>query len=1357
MSQREDDSDSMFLKILKRAYQQLVMLVLVSVILLAAYVSAGRQFMPVVSRYASTFEERIVEFTGVPVSVDSLTGTFEGFNPQIRVNGLRLLVGATAEDENASALVFNSATVIVDIPRSIWERRWILEDFVVETLEINFQQDAEGSWQLAGLESSGEAAEVNLDDLFQSLRSVAFLNLNNADINFRNNTGRSFSLNNGSAAIQNLGDAHFLHVNGDFGENGDQIAFSFEVTGNELAEVNGVVHIDLPSTDYSEIFVGQSLSAFSVEELVGGGNLWLSINEGQLTGGTTELALERVTLIGQEMAPVTLENISGGALLSRDLENNSLEIILADMAVNWEDHYWRPFNIYTAYTPEQSISIRADSIDLALVSQLAIASGLLDDSARSQLEQYSPAGKLENLSFIAPLGDSSELELSLRSNIASVEIGTVNGSPNMWGLNGYLDLSYDSSANLISGFGEMESDEFSINLPNVFTSVWDYTYVNGRLNFRVDLNNGQEVKLVSSMVVAESEVVDGHAKFSSRVHQYPDGEREACLDLFVGAERVNAEYKSVYLPDGPNIDDNLRQNMEWLDTAVLSGEVRDSGVIFRGSTRQGSDAMTKTFQSYYLMSDGEINFADDWPNISSMSGYVYTDDNNIDIEVLSGESLNLDLGAVIGEVRRNAADENWLTVNGQSAGLTASGLNYLQQAPLGERLKNSFANWRAEGDLAADIEVRVPLNLPGREPEVRLNVAVADNNLEIPDYALSVRQLTGPVIFDSITGLEPSYLTAQLFGRPVAMELSSQVNEGEIETIFVNAEGSGTREELIAWPQQSRFVQDVLTEMDGDLVYSANLSLEQREDSAQGNTLIIDSELAGAALNLPQPFGKSADETTDLHIELQFGDAESIVGNFGENVQFELGMEEGAVNGGVVTVGSYDAPLSSLSESDSEGIMIIGEMDRLVLEEWTRFLGELNSTSNPSADLNNAIGFVDVQLDILELYEQELPGVAMRIEGDAASNSWAINLDSDSIQGLVNFPFDQEDYLRLDLAYLRLPGDEEDVLTEGLAEEEVVEAAVEEEPIDVLVDIDPRELPPMYFSTEEFAIGSRPFGAFDFTFVPNAEGAEVRDIVFDFRGLRLNMEGPYIDGTEVDEYSARFAPSFDWYFDGSEHRSELTGILYADNMADVLTANGYAAMFESENAIFFADISWPGTPAFFGGSNLSGEIDMDIENGRFLQGSGGQGALRLISILNFNAIMTRARISNDLVRTGLAYDEITAELSLDDGHVNIEDRLVISGPSSLYQITGELDLDDETILGEMFVTLPVSDNIPWLGLLTANIPLAVGAYLFDQIFGDQVDSLTSAVYTLDGPWEGLEPEFKQAFGSPEESQEASID
>jgi uncharacterized protein YhdP len=46
-----------------------------------------------------------------------------------------------------------------------------------------------------------------------------------------------------------------------------------------------------------------------------------------------------------------------------------------------------------------------------------------------------------------------------------------------------------------------------------------------------------------------------------------------------------------------------------------------------------------------------------------------------------------------------------------------------------------------------------------------------------------------------------------------------------------------------------------------------------------------------------------------------------------------------------------------------------------------------------------------------------------------------------------------------------------------------------------------------------------------------------------------------------------------------------------------------------------------------------------------------------------------------------------------------------------------------------------------------NWQLAIGVLLFDQIFGEQVDNLTSAQYTLQGPWDGVEPVLYQVFGS----------
>ena len=116
----------------------------------------------------------------------------------------------------------------------------------------------------------------------------------------------------------------------------------------------------------------------------------------------------------------------------------------------------------------------------------------------------------------------------------------------------------------------------------------------------------------------------------------------------------------------------------------------------------------------------------------------------------------------------------------------------------------------------------------------------------------------------------------------------------------------------------------------------------------------------------------------------------------------------------------------------------------------------------------------------------------------------------------------------------------------------------------------------------------------------------------------------------------------------------------------------------------------------------------------------------------------------------MSYDEITGQISLRDGIVTIEDRLQIIGPASLFQLEGTVDLAAETIDADLYITLPVSDNIPWLGGLAVlnnliNWQMAVGVFIFDRIFGDQVDNLTSAHYTLEGPWEGLEPRLYQVF------------
>ena len=268
----------------RRIIRRSAALMVIFAVLLTVYIVGGRIVMSIVSGDASYFESRIIEYTGVPVSVDSLTGSFDGINPRLRVDGLRLLVGAPIDDGNASALVFDSATIALDVQRSLLERRWILEDFTVETLEIIVEQSSDGYWRLAGVDN-GNGAALDLDELFQSLRRISYLNLRNVGIRFVTNQGATFSLSNGTAAIQNRGESHFLHIDANLGDSSRRIAFSFEVTGDELNEIDGQVFIKLPDANYSEPFLGQSIASFRIDEFKGAGNFWINIENGKFTRG----------------------------------------------------------------------------------------------------------------------------------------------------------------------------------------------------------------------------------------------------------------------------------------------------------------------------------------------------------------------------------------------------------------------------------------------------------------------------------------------------------------------------------------------------------------------------------------------------------------------------------------------------------------------------------------------------------------------------------------------------------------------------------------------------------------------------------------------------------------------------------------------------------------------------------------------------------------------------------------------------------------------------------------------------------------------------------------------------------------
>jgi uncharacterized protein YhdP len=144
---------------------------------------------------------------------------------------------------------------------------------------------------------------------------------------------------------------------------------------------------------------------------------------------------------------------------------------------------------------------------------------------------------------------------------------------------------------------------------------------------------------------------------------------------------------------------------------------------------------------------------------------------------------------------------------------------------------------------------------------------------------------------------------------------------------------------------------------------------------------------------------------------------------------------------------------------------------------------------------------------------------------------------------------------------------------------------------------------------------------------------------------------------------------------------------------------------------------------------------------------GASGALKVVSILNLSNILRRLQLDfSDIADDGVSFDDLDGGFEIKDGYLDITDPLLIHSPSSQFLFYGGTDIPTEKIDMEMIATLPVAGNLPWLAAaFLGGLPVAAGVFVATKLFEDQVDTVSSAVYTFEGTWDDPELEFKKMF------------
>jgi len=250
----------------------------------------------------------------------------------------------------------------------------------------------------------------------------------------------------------------------------------------------------------------------------------------------------------------------------------------------------------------------------------------------------------------------------------------------------------------------------------------------------------------------------------------------------------------------------------------------------------------------------------------------------------------------------------------------------------------------------------------------------------------------------------------------------------------------------------------------------------------------------------------------------------------------------------------------------------------------------------------------------------------------------------------------------------------------------------------MLADITPATLPDMDFSTNEFSLGDKRFGAWEFVLRTLGDSASISE-------LKMTTAD-----AQIRDLSGETGANLDWRYDNGVHTSSFNGLFSAGDMAQVLPGWGYDANVESESAAFVSNLQWLGSPAAFALEKVIGDVQVDIRNGRFVDiDSGGS---RLFGAFSFDSLVRRLQLDfSDLYEKGLAYDAIVGSLYFDNGIVATQGPFEISGPSSKITIDGHLNLINETIDADMLFTVPFGQTLSVLAGILGALPIALSTYI----------------------------------------------
>lgn len=1289
----------MVIKKSARALHRLFWSVAVLVLFLVAiYVSVGRYYIDYVEQYQDELVERFVELTGLKLKVGRLYGTWSNLYPTLTFEDVTLF---HPEDSSQQVLTMQSMAFSLDVVSTLTTGSIQANGLHISGVSSQVEEFEPGRWRLRGYPY--KAGDSSFETMLDRLLLFNDVGLEALRLEMFHADGHQGTIVLDSFRLARSGEFRRARLQLLIGQSVQAISIIIESRGDprNFDELRAEAYASFDGLNLSGQLSILHTLGLKLRDARLDSELWARLSPGgvvSIKGRVAVPLLDLAAITSRELPDI--ENISSTFKLERSADNlwtgwiSSLEGEINAEAFSFE-------GLQFSYQDER-LKLAAQRLSLDSMMAILLQFNLLEGKGLDALTTLQPVGDLKNMHLEVSTAKDPQRLFLLRSNLDDVSIQPWHGSPGVTGVTGYIEATPSK------GTVVLDSRDFTLEFPGIYHSALELGQTRAQLAWRID----------KTYVYVDSGPIDIQTDHGPSVGllrldlPIDKADGDPMMTLAIGLRDVDAAMRDRYIPYFLSQD-----LLAWLGDSIQSGRIVDGGFIYRGSLAKEA-ADERTVQLYLNIEDATLDYHPDWPPVEQLSALVILDDAEVDVTIHSATVSGLSLGQATVELDP-LEQGSWLTIKTSAQGAASDAMRIVTQSPgLRRIVGTAFDYWQLTGDISADIELGIPLANESLEPSIKFDALLSNGNLEITDFNLQLTDFAGPLSYSSKTGFSSNGIKGDFFSKPAKLVVS----QSRGQPLNVKMNGQVSMKDVAAWTGQPAMVffagkMDFLAEV--------NIGTERSE-------LLLSSQMAGVTIDLPAPYNKAAEQPWPFRFYMPIGESESMLTmSIGDQAVMQLQMIDRQLSSGLLILDN------TMDASHEQGLFTItGHLQYAAWDDWypryERYLEEAAKGDANGSKENTGLKVRDLYIDHLENFVDVYDDVLLSLTQQP--RYWQLDVDTHKIKGRISIAADEADpwvYTLDKFVMGSMQGDSQNPQAIAAMEELV---ANDGDSGSVFAGTDPSTLQDSDVSVNNLFLGEENLGNIAFSMRINERGLVLEDIVGNIRTVTV--------GTK------KRPGQLSWYQDETGDHSQFKAELRFKNTGDAFERWGFDRTMESKKGRVIVDINWPAKPDQWTLEQSEGQYELALEDGRFLKTTGGaSGALKIVSILNISNILRRVQLDfSDIADEGVSFDDIDGGFEIKHGYLEITDPLLIHSPSSQFLFYGGTDIPTEKLDMEMIATLPVAGNLPWLAAaFLGGLPVAAGVFVATKLFEDQVDTVSSAVYTFEGTWDNPELEFKKMF------------